>query len=118
MMRHELEILRVGNASADALLLIHGVNPISPKAPFVADLARTRNVIAPSHPGFGASPLPPDFDTMYDLTNLYLDVLDNLPGDEIAVAGFGFGGWGRGGRRVARQPPHPNPGPGSSGPPQ
>ncbi|HEY1410793.1 MAG TPA: alpha/beta hydrolase, partial [Rhodopila sp.] len=81
------------NSSADTLLLIHGVNPISPKAPFVADLARTRNVIAPSHPGFGASPLPPDFDTMYDLTNLYLDVLDNLPDGGVAVAGFGFGGW-------------------------
>ena len=24
-------------------------------------------MIAPSHPGFGGSPLPPDFDTMYDL---------------------------------------------------
>jgi pimeloyl-ACP methyl ester carboxylesterase len=93
MMRHELEILRAGTASADTLLLIHGVNPISPKAPFVAELARTRNIIAPSHPGFGASPLPADFDTMYDLVNLYLDVLDNLPDGDIAVAGFGFGGW-------------------------
>jgi pimeloyl-ACP methyl ester carboxylesterase len=93
MMRHELEILRAGDEAADTLLLIHGINPISPKAPFVTDLARTRYVIAPSHPGFGASPLPPDFDTMYDLVNLYLDVLDNLPGDDIAVVGFGFGGW-------------------------
>jgi pimeloyl-ACP methyl ester carboxylesterase len=93
MMRHDLEILRAGDESADTLLLIHGINPISPKAPFVSGLARTRYVIAPSHPGFGASPLPPDFDTMYDLVNLYLDVLDNLPGEDIAVAGFGFGGW-------------------------
>jgi len=93
MMRHELEILRAGDESADTLLLIHGINPISPNAPFVTGLARTHYVVAPSHPGFGASPLPPDFDTMYDLTNLYLDVLDNLPGDNVAVAGFGFGGW-------------------------
>jgi len=92
-MRHELEILRAGTESADTLLLIHGINPISPRAQFVADLARFRNVIAPSHPGFGASPLPPDFDTMYDLVNLYLDVLDNLPEGGVAVAGFGFGGW-------------------------
>jgi pimeloyl-ACP methyl ester carboxylesterase len=75
------------------LLLIHNIHPISPHAPFVADLARIRNVIAPSHPGFGASPLPPDFDTMYDLVNLYRDVLDNLPDGGVAVAGFGFGGW-------------------------
>jgi pimeloyl-ACP methyl ester carboxylesterase len=93
MMRHELEILRVGPEAADKLLLIHGINPVSPKAAFVAALARTRQVIAPSHPGFGASPLPPDFDTMYDLVNLYLDVLDSLPEGDVAVAGFGFGGW-------------------------
>jgi pimeloyl-ACP methyl ester carboxylesterase len=93
MMRHELEILRAGSDSSDPLLLIHDINPISPNAPFVAELARTRQVIAPSHPGFGASPLPPDFDTMYDMVNLYLDVLDNLPDGDVAVAGFGFGGW-------------------------
>ena len=92
MMRHKLEILRAGDESADTLLLIHGINPISPKAPFIPDLVRTHYLIAPSHPGFGASPLPADFDTMYDLVNLYLDVLDNLPND-VAVAGFGFGGW-------------------------
>ena len=93
MMRHELEILRVGDPNADPLLLIHGINPISPKAAFVTQLARTRYVIAPSHPGFGASPLPADFDTMYDLINLYLDVLDHMPEGDLAVAGFGFGGW-------------------------
>jgi pimeloyl-ACP methyl ester carboxylesterase len=93
MMRHELEILRAGTGVADTLLLLHDVNPFSPKAAFVAGLARVRNIIAPSHPGFGASPLPPDFDTMYDLVNLYLDVLDHLPDGEVAVAGFGFGGW-------------------------
>jgi pimeloyl-ACP methyl ester carboxylesterase len=92
MMRHELEILRAGNEAADTVLLIHGINPISPRAAFVAGLARSRYVVAPSHPGFGASPLPPDFDTMYDLVNLYLDVLDHLP-DATTVIGFGFGGW-------------------------
>jgi pimeloyl-ACP methyl ester carboxylesterase len=93
MMRHELEILRAGNEDANPLLLIHGINPISPKSAFVTELARTRYVIAPSHPGFGASPLPSDFDTMYDLINLYLDVLDHMPEGDLAVAGFGFGGW-------------------------
>ncbi len=93
MMRHALEIMRAGGDQADTILLIHDINPVSPKAQFVADLARHRNVIAPSHPGFGASPLPPDFDTIYDLINLYRDVLDNLPDGGVAVAGFGFGGW-------------------------
>lgn len=93
MMRHELEILRAGAEHADPLLLIHGLNPISHRAPFVSALAQTHQVIAPSHPGFGKSPLPPDFDTMYDLVNLYLDALDNLPPGDASVIGFGFGGW-------------------------
>lgn len=90
---HTLDVLQAGPDTADTLLLIHDTNPISPKAAFVAELAKTWHVIAPSHPGFGASPLPADFDTMYDLVNLYLDVLDTLPGQKISVAGFGFGGW-------------------------
>jgi pimeloyl-ACP methyl ester carboxylesterase len=70
----ELEVLRRGTGRP--ILLIHGVNPISPRAPFVEMLARHGEVIALSHPGFGASQRPADFDTMYDLTNLYHDVLD------------------------------------------
>jgi pimeloyl-ACP methyl ester carboxylesterase len=87
-----LAVLEAGPRDAPPLLLIHGTNPISPQARFVAELARTRRIIAPSHPGFGDSPLPPDFDTMYDLVNVYLDVLDTLPGP-ADVIGLGFGGW-------------------------
>ncbi len=50
-------------------------------------------MIAPSHPGFGGSPLPPDFDTMCDLVHLYLSVLDAIPGDAVTVIGLCFGGW-------------------------
>jgi pimeloyl-ACP methyl ester carboxylesterase len=87
----ELEVLRRGEGRA--ILLIHGVNPVSPWAPFVDMLARNGEVIAPSHPGFGASARPADFDTMYDLVNLYHDVLDAIPVPAVSVVGFGFGGW-------------------------
>src|SRR5579859_2502792 len=87
----ELEVLRRG--SGQPTLLIHGVNPISPRAAFVDFLAQNVEVIAPSHPGFGASARPQDFDTMYDLVNLYHYVLDALPAPRINVVGFGFGGW-------------------------
>jgi pimeloyl-ACP methyl ester carboxylesterase len=87
----ELEVLRRGEGRP--ILLLHDVNPISPRAPFVDMLARHGEVIAPSHPGFGASPRPDDFDTMYDLINLYHDVLDALPAPRASVVGFGFGGW-------------------------
>ena len=86
----ELETLRHG--SGRPILLIHGIDPVSPRAPFLAGLARHGEIVAPSHPGFGGSPRPDDFDTMYDLVRLYLDVLDALPG-KAAVIGFSFGGW-------------------------
>jgi pimeloyl-ACP methyl ester carboxylesterase len=96
-----MTMMRVGSLDLEVLcrgkgrpiLLIHDVNPVSPRAPFVDMLARHREVIAPSHPGFGASPRPADFDTMYDLINLYHDVLDAIPAPVVSVVGFGLGGW-------------------------
>ena len=87
----ELEVLRRGEGRP--ILLIHGVNPVHPRALFVDMLAQHGEVIAPSHPGFGASDRPADFDTMYDLINLYHDVLDAIPSPTVSVIGFGFGGW-------------------------
>ena len=87
----ELETLRIGNGRP--VLLIHGVNPIHPDSPFLTRLAAHVEVIAPSLPGFGSSPLPADFDTIYDLVNLYHAILDSLPSDDVTVIGFSFGGW-------------------------
>jgi pimeloyl-ACP methyl ester carboxylesterase len=86
----ELETLRRG--SGRPILLVHGANPVSPRAPFVDLLAAQGEVVAPSHPGFGNSPRPEDFDTIYDLVRLYLDVLDALP-EKAVMIGFSFGGW-------------------------
>ena len=86
----ELEVLRRGKGRP--ILLVHGINPVSPQARFVDLLARHGEVIAPSHPGFGKSPRPEDFDTMYDLVHLYREVLDALPGKAVVI-GFSFGGW-------------------------
>jgi pimeloyl-ACP methyl ester carboxylesterase len=86
----EIEVLRRGRGRP--ILLIHGVNPVWPQAPFLDGLTEHGEIIAPSAPGFGNSPRPPDFDTMYDLVHLYREVLDGLPG-EAALIGFSFGGW-------------------------
>ena len=90
-MKPELEILRRG--SGRPILIVHGVNPVSPRAPFLDPLAAHGSVVAPSHPGFGASRMPPDFETVYDLVNLYQDTIDDLPGDDVTMIGLGFGGW-------------------------
>jgi pimeloyl-ACP methyl ester carboxylesterase len=86
----DLEVLRRG--SGRTILLVHGVNPVSPKATFLDQLAEHGEIIAPSHPGFGNSPRPDDFDTMYDLVHLYRELLDAIS-DKVTMIGFSFGGW-------------------------
>jgi pimeloyl-ACP methyl ester carboxylesterase len=86
----DLEVLQQG--SGQPIALVHGINPVSPKAPFVEQLAEHGEVIASSLPGFGASPRPDDCDTMYDLVRVYLDVLDGLS-EPATLIGFSFGGW-------------------------
>ena len=87
----DLEVLRRGTGTP--VLALHGMQPIDPAARFVNLLASRAEVIAPSHPGFGESPRPKDFDTVYDLVHLYLDVLESLPHDKVTLLGFSFGGW-------------------------
>jgi pimeloyl-ACP methyl ester carboxylesterase len=87
----ELEVVRRG--SGRPILVLHGFQTVDPEARFVGLLARHGEVIAPSGPGFGHSPRPKDFDTVYDLVHLYLEVLANLPGEKATLVGFSFGGW-------------------------
>lgn len=87
----ELEVLRRGTGRP--ILLMHGFDTVVADAPFLERLAGHGEIIAPSMPGFGNSPRPKDFDTVYDLVHLYLAVLAELPGDKITVLGFSFGGW-------------------------
>ena len=87
----KLEVLRRG--AGRRLLLLHGFDTIDPKAPFLDLLGRHAELVAPSSPGFGHSPRPKDFDTIYDLVHLYLALLDALPGGKVSLVGFSFGGW-------------------------
>jgi pimeloyl-ACP methyl ester carboxylesterase len=87
----ELEVLRRGTGRP--ILLLHGFDTVDPEARFLEALARHGEILAPSAPGFGNSPRPKDFDTIYDLVHLYLAALATLPGDKITVLGFSFGGW-------------------------
>jgi pimeloyl-ACP methyl ester carboxylesterase len=66
---------------------------VDPQARFLDLLSRRMEIIAPSHPGFGHSPRPADFDTVYDLVHLYLDLIDTLSYDKVTLMGFSFGGW-------------------------
>jgi pimeloyl-ACP methyl ester carboxylesterase len=87
----ELEIARRG--AGRPILLLHGFQTIDPGAPFLERLGRHASVVAPSHPGFGGSPRPDGFETIYDLTRLYLELLEGLPHDKVTLVGLSFGGW-------------------------
>jgi len=86
----DLEVIRRG--AGPSLLLLHGFQTIPPRAPFLDLLARHATVIAPSHPGFGHSPLPAGLETIYDLVRLYLGVLERQPAP-VTLLGLSFGGW-------------------------
>ena len=75
------------------VLVLHGFQNVDPRAPYLDLLGRNAEIIAPSHPGFGHSPRPADFETVYDLVHLYLELLQTLPHDKVTVVGFSFGGW-------------------------
>jgi pimeloyl-ACP methyl ester carboxylesterase len=87
----ELEVLRRGQGAP--VVLLHGMDTVSPKAPFLDLLARHVEIIGPSAPGFGNSPRPDDFDTIYDLVHLHLALLDQLPYEKVTLMGLSFGGW-------------------------
>ena len=86
-----LEVVRQGRGHP--VLLLHGFQNVDPRASFLDLLGRHAEVIAPSHPGFGRSERPADFETVYDLVHLYLEVLEVLPYARVSLVGLSFGGW-------------------------
>src|SRR5690349_17879424 len=86
-----LEILRCG--SGPPLLILHGPSPYRRDLPFIDGLCEWATVIAPSHPGFGASPRTEHVDSVYDLVHLYQALIDQLPFERISLMGLSFGGW-------------------------
>jgi pimeloyl-ACP methyl ester carboxylesterase len=88
----ELEVLRHG--AGQPILFLHGFQPLDPSARVLQLLGRRAEVIAPSHPGFGRSERPKDFESVYDLLNLYSAFLETLgDGRKVALVGSSFGGW-------------------------
>jgi pimeloyl-ACP methyl ester carboxylesterase len=61
--------------------------------PYHEALAQNFAVVAPCHPGFGASERPEEMDGVDDLAYLYLDLLGTLGPEPVAVLGLGLGGW-------------------------
>lgn len=96
-----MERIDIGGTSIDMrvagngppLLFLHGIDYFAQHAPFLDRLARRFRVIAPRHPGFGASARPGWLRGVGDVAYLYLDLLDRLALDDAVLVGSSFGGW-------------------------
>jgi pimeloyl-ACP methyl ester carboxylesterase len=86
-----VETLIAGDGSP--LLFLHGGDFVAQNRPFLDRLARRFRVVAPRHPGFGATPRPGWFRSVGDIAYLYLDLLDRLDLNEALLVGHSFGGW-------------------------
>jgi pimeloyl-ACP methyl ester carboxylesterase len=86
-----LELTQGG--SGPPIVVLHGIEKLATDPPLFDLLARRARVIAPSHPGFGRSPLPDWIDAVDDLSYLYLDLLDKLDLRGVVLIGLSIGGW-------------------------
>jgi len=75
------------------LLFLHAGGGAGRWLPFMGDLAARHDVLVPEHPGYGASDMPGWLDTIADLANFYLDLLDQLDLKDVDLVGSSIGGW-------------------------
>ncbi len=79
--------------SGPPMLYLHPEHYAHLHAPFVDRLAERWTLYAPRHPGFDGRTPPSDFRRVDDLAYLYLDLLDHLGLESVALLGASFGGW-------------------------
>lgn len=87
----DLEVYRGG--SGPTLLFLHGGGGVNPQAPALQDLARHFSLVAPVHPGFGASSLPFWMDSVDDFTHINLALMEQLDLRDVTLVGTSLGGW-------------------------
>jgi pimeloyl-ACP methyl ester carboxylesterase len=80
-------------AGGTGVLLLHGgAGPLS-VAGLAAALSEHAYVITPTHPGFDGTPRVPWADSVADLADAYLDLLEQLGMTAVMVIGNSIGGW-------------------------
>lgn len=87
----ELEVFQGGKGPV--LLFLHGAGGLHPEAPFMRRLIEHFRVVAPRHPGFGKSSLPPWLDSVDDFAHVHLELMDRLDLERVLLVGASIGGW-------------------------
>src|SRR4051812_42316510 len=88
---HRVVLVRGGEGPP--LVFLHSLVGETRWLPFHQQLAESFDVIAPAHPGFGATEGIERVDTMEDIVFHYLDVLEGLGLDRVHLVGVSLGGW-------------------------
>jgi pimeloyl-ACP methyl ester carboxylesterase len=81
------------SGSGRPMLMLHGASDSGLWLPSMTALTATHDVIVPEHPGYGTSDTPAWLDTIADLANFYLDLLNQLDLTGVDLVGHGLGGW-------------------------
>ncbi|HUZ73080.1 MAG TPA: alpha/beta hydrolase [Stellaceae bacterium] len=87
----KLALRRVGRGKP--LLFLHGTDGLGEWPQLLDRLTARFDVLAPDHPGFGATPAPPWIDDISDMAYFYLDALAALRLSEVRLVGHSLGGW-------------------------
>lgn len=88
---HRVDLVRGGEGAP--LVFLHSLIGETRWLPFHQKLAESFEVIAPAHPGYGATEGLGGIDGMDDVVFHYLDVLDGLGLERAAFVGVSLGGW-------------------------
>lgn len=75
------------------LLYLHGEDGTLFNRRFLEELAAAREVVVPSHPGWGTTPRDPHMTGVEDLAFFYLDALELLDRGPVPVVGSSVGAW-------------------------
>ncbi len=89
----EIELNQFGSVDHPALLYLHSGLGRGRSTGFLQALGKQFRVIAPTHPGFGASSWPQHLRSVSDLAFFYLDLADQLQLRDAVLVGACFGGW-------------------------
>ena len=88
----KIEVERMG-AGNPLLVLLSEEAAYERTSPFIAELAKTHELVMPMAPGFGNSDRPDWIGSPDDISYIFLDVVEKLGLKNIPVLGLSLGGW-------------------------